>query len=212
MAFGPSVIGATDRLMGSADAVAGGFDLGSPTPWTSDLYLSSYGPCTTTYDPPDGVCPDEAFTLSNTSLSSLLANNVKLIDASSQGSVTFLHMTRPLAATNAIYDIPITPGKPQTFIWAHGVLTPGARPPAYRLSQHGIGPNDEGSLTLTLSTCQNTCSSLTPIATNSTVPASINGFTGPLALSGGGAVVIYWMLHDKVREIELSLGPEPQKG
>ncbi|GAX85476.1 hypothetical protein CEUSTIGMA_g12892.t1 [Chlamydomonas eustigma] len=141
IAFGPALPGAIDRLMGYANAIAGGVNSSSGLAWATDMFMSAYIPCDTTFSPPVGVCPVSSF-LSPEQQSTEFN---PLIAASRMNGITTLVLSRPLANTSQ-YTNPINVTS-SSFIWAHGPISSGDGPPSYRLAQHGVGPNDYSPLT-----------------------------------------------------------------
>jgi len=187
LAFGPAAAGATNRLMGSADAAACGWDATSAAPWAADVFLEAYAPCDATAR--SGVCLDAVFGGGR-------RNDVTLLSGSRAGGVTTVLLRRPLAAGDAA-DVALAPAAPSAFVWAHGPLAGGAGPPGGRLAQHGNDVDSYGSITsLVLAACPPVaCTPLAGAPPAPPAPPTQVGFFAPIRLAGGGAT-LSWRLHD----------------
>ena len=102
LAFGPAAAGATNRLMGGADASACGWDAASGAPWAADVFLEAYATCDAAAR--TGVCPD-AVALSSG------RDDLVLLSGSRAGGVTTVLLRRPLVAGDAA-DVALTPSSP----------------------------------------------------------------------------------------------------
>ena len=116
----------------------------SGVPWADDLFMGQYLPCDFSTTPAQGVCPDSALVAPS---SSAAAANVRLLGSSQTNGVTTLMMTRPLAATNALLDVPISLAANRSYVWARGELSSGTLPPSSRLVQHALSGDDYGTIT-----------------------------------------------------------------
>jgi sulfoxide reductase catalytic subunit YedY len=196
LSWGPAAAGATNRLMGGADAAAGGWDAAAGAPWAADVLLETYGACDAAARPPSGVCPDAVFGG---------GDDVKLLGGARAGGVTTLRLRRPVGAADGQSDVALNLNAPSPYVWAHGLLSGAAgaaNPPAGRLAQHAADTDSYGSLYgVTLGACAPACAPLVSSAAAAAAAAAppappvATGFSGPLTLAGGGASLT-WRLHD----------------
>jgi len=120
MGFGPALPWVTNRWMPGSDVTAVGFDE-NDNPFVVDTKIDGYMECNynAATENLTGTCDDFSLAGGTSAVS-----NSELVYAHKIDRVTLVRYKRALNTGDELFDIPITPGWAQTFIWAVG----GTRP------------------------------------------------------------------------------------